>query len=118
MDPDADPGGPKTYESYGSGSGSATLIKIKLYCHRFSQQKSMLPKCFKNPNCMVLLRVIFINSSHWDNQIYNICGSWPLYSKGMMKKNCFFLIFNTDQFTVKLDFTAKVKNKVYTNQNF
>ena len=25
MDPDADPGGTKTYRSYGSGSGSATL---------------------------------------------------------------------------------------------
>jgi hypothetical protein len=29
MDPDADPGGPKTLESYGFGSGSATLLDIK-----------------------------------------------------------------------------------------
>ncbi len=27
MDPDLDPGGPKTYGFYGSGSGSATLLK-------------------------------------------------------------------------------------------
>jgi hypothetical protein len=32
MYPDADPGGPKTYVSYGSGSGSATrLLKIRKY---------------------------------------------------------------------------------------
>jgi hypothetical protein len=29
MDPDADPGGPKTYGSYGSGYGSATLVPSK-----------------------------------------------------------------------------------------
>jgi hypothetical protein len=28
MDPDADPGGPKTYGSYGSGFGSAKLLSI------------------------------------------------------------------------------------------
>jgi hypothetical protein len=44
MDPDLDPGGPKTYGSGGSGSGfgsgSATLLKMLKYLYIFSKQKN------------------------------------------------------------------------------
>ncbi len=33
MDPDADPGGPKTFGSYRSGSGSATMPKTRMYTY-------------------------------------------------------------------------------------
>jgi hypothetical protein len=35
MDPDSDPGGPKTHESYGPGSGSATLLTSIFYKFHF-----------------------------------------------------------------------------------
>jgi hypothetical protein len=50
MDPDADPGGPKTYGSYGSGSGceSATLILAVLSA--ISGLSSLvLPTCLFQP---------------------------------------------------------------------
>jgi hypothetical protein len=46
MDPDPDPGGPKTYRSDGSafGSGSATLV----YTTNFIVKKSQIPPTKKN----------------------------------------------------------------------
>jgi hypothetical protein len=50
MDPD--PGGPKTYGSYGSGSGSATLLSVhrstrwyKLHCTVHKDERLKVPKC-------------------------------------------------------------------------
>jgi hypothetical protein len=63
MDPDADPGGPKTYGSY--GSGSATLPPTLMYFGCLAT--------YVTPTCPALLAMATLEASTW-----RIGGCWRL----------------------------------------
>ncbi len=78
MDPDADPGGPKAYGSYGSGPGSATLLSSVQMFNDGIYVRQYPPHVFtKNP-------AFAVRTVRWQNERGH---GWLLKYQFSMTKN-------------------------------